>query len=167
MAYRHAITSPLGELQLHSNGRAITGLYFEEHHPTPRQRGGKLDGGPFRTVEDQLEQFFAGELREFTVVVELVGTDFQRSVWSALKGIAYGCTATYAEIAQRCHRPRAVRAVGAAIGRNPISILIPCHRVVATNGSLTGFAGGLARKQWLLDNERSGGAVSASPPSLV
>jgi methylated-DNA-[protein]-cysteine S-methyltransferase len=118
-------------------------------------------------VEDQLEQFFSGELKDFNVEVELVGTEFQRTVWSALKGIAYGCTATYAEIAKRCLRPRAVRAVGAAIGRNPISILIPCHRVVATNGSLAGFAGGLARKQWLLDNERSGGVASTAPPPLV
>lgn len=101
----------------------------------------------------QLEEYFAGSRREFDIPLDLRGTEFQRAAWQALAGIPYGTTATYSEQATRIGRPRAVRAVGAANGRNPVSIVLPCHRVVGRDGSLTGFAGGLESKRILLHLE--------------
>jgi methylated-DNA-[protein]-cysteine S-methyltransferase len=105
-------------------------------------------------VREQLAEYFAGERREFDVPMQLAGTAFQRRVWEELVRIPYGTTITYAELARRVGRPTAVRAVGAANGRNPISILVPCHRVIGADGKLTGYGGGVERKQWLLELER-------------
>ena len=108
-----------------------------------------------RQVQEQLEAYFAGQLREFKLPIILGGTDFQHAVWEALREIPYGTTCTYGDIAKKIGRPNAVRAVGHAIGQNPISIIVPCHRVIGKNGTLTGFAGGLAVKAQLLEIENS------------
>ncbi|HEV3004087.1 MAG TPA: methylated-DNA--[protein]-cysteine S-methyltransferase [Pirellulales bacterium] len=145
---------PLGTLLLVSDGDALSGLYFEEHKPSPRRDGNwRRDDGPFEAVREQLSAYFAGDLVEFDLRLVLAGTEFQRSVWRALRGIDFGQRESYAHLANRLRRPSAVRAVGAAIARNPISIVVPCHRVIGSNGALTGYAGGLERKQWLLEHE--------------
>jgi methylated-DNA-[protein]-cysteine S-methyltransferase len=149
--YYTVCASPLGELLLLSDGEALTGLYLEGHRGGPVPGSGwRRDDGPFRAVRAQLEAYFAGDLRTFDVPVTLGGTDFQRQVWSELQRVPYGATASYGELAARLGRPSAARAVGAANGRNPISIIVPCHRVVGADGALTGYAGGLERKRWLL-----------------
>jgi len=102
----------------------------------------------------QLDEYFAGDRREFSVPLDLIGTAFQISVWRSLEAIPFGDTLTYGEIAAQLGKPEASRAVGAANGRNPISIIVPCHRVVGANGSLVGFAGGVEKKAWLLGHEQ-------------
>lgn len=102
----------------------------------------------------QLREYFAGKRKDFSLPLELKGTDFQKKVWRALQKIPYGKTVTYSDIAKSIGKPKAVRAVGQAINRNPISIIIPCHRVIGKDGSLTGYAGGLWRKEWLLKHEQ-------------
>ena len=155
MRYRTEIGSPLGQLRLFCEDEALVGLYFEEHSPAPRDDSGKSDARPFRETIQQLESFFAGERTEFDLRVEFAGTTFQKEVWSALRSIPFGETTTYGKIASKSGRASAVRAVGAAVGRNPLSVIVPCHRVLGANGTLTGFAGGVERKRWLLDHEKS------------
>ncbi len=148
--------SPFGDLLLISDGDALTGLYLPQHddRPAPGPEPGSLrDDAGFRAVRDQLRAYFAGELREFEFPLRMKGTDFQRLVWKELMNIPFGTTISYAEQARRIGRAGAARAVGAANGRNPISIVVPCHRVIGANGTLTGYGGGLDRKQWLLDHE--------------
>ncbi len=148
-AYATTVDSPVGPLALTAtdiDGMALTGLHFG-----PGQTG---DAAPFAAAVDQLEEFFAGGRTSFDLPLEPTGTDFQRRVWSALREIPYGETRTYAEIAVAVGAPTASRAVGAANGRNPIGIVVPCHRVIGADGSLTGFAGGLEAKRWLLAHER-------------
>lgn len=146
--------SPVGELLLVSDGEQFTGLYLDNEAKRPRiESDWRCDDRRFRRVEEQLDEFFAGDRMAFDLPFRMVGTDFQRSVWNELLRIPYGETATYAEIAASIGKPTAVRAVGAANGRNPLSIVVPCHRVVGSDGSLTGYAGGIERKQWLLDLE--------------
>ena len=110
---------------------------------------------PFGLARQQLEAFFAGELQAFDLPLRLSGTPFQNQVWQGLLTIPYGTTMSYAELAARIGRPGASRAVGAANGRNPIGIIVPCHRVIGANGSLTGYGGGLDRKDWLISHEAS------------
>jgi len=110
---------------------------------------------PFARVKRQLQEYFDGERRTFDVPLAPDGTDFQRAVWHALTTIPYGTTCAYLDIAERVDHAKALRAVGAANGANPIPIIIPCHRVIGSDGSLTGFGGGLDTKRWLLDLERS------------
>ena len=154
MSFYETLPSPLGELRLTSDGEHLTGLYFENHARPPKPVADpQHDPGPFRRVASQLDAYFSGHLRAFDVAIAPAGTEFQRAVWSALRRIEYGCTLTYAQIAAHIDRPQAVRAVGAAIGMNPISIIVPCHRVIGSSGSLTGFAGGVERKRWLLEQE--------------
>jgi methylated-DNA-[protein]-cysteine S-methyltransferase len=146
--------SPVGELLLTAADGELTGLYMpvEVHGPpagTPR------DDGAFATVRRQLEEYFAAERRAFDLPVAPPGTPFQQRVWAELQRIGYGETITYAELAGRIGRPTAIRAAGAANGRNPVSIIIPCHRVIGSNGSLTGYGGGLEAKRILLELERS------------
>ncbi len=151
-----ACPSPFGELLLIFNGDTLTGLYLPQHAggPAPApEPGSRRDDLAFRAVRDQLRAYFAGELRDFDIPFHLHGTEFQRLVWNELSRIPFGSTISYAEQARRIGRPGAARAVGAANGRNPISIIVPCHRVIGANGSLTGYGGGLDRKQWLLDHE--------------
>lgn len=142
------INSPVGRLRLVEEDGVLTGLYFGG--------GPETAGEPtelFRRAQAQLEAYFAGNLRKFDLPVRFGGTDFQHAVWEALREIPYGTTCTYGEIARRIGRPKAVRAVGHAIGQNPISIIVPCHRVIGKDGSLTGFAGGLPVKARLLEIE--------------
>jgi methylated-DNA-[protein]-cysteine S-methyltransferase len=114
-----------------------------------------LDDRAFPDAVEQLDAYFAGELQEFDLSLHLSGTEFQRRVWNALRTIPYGETRTYGEIAQQIGAPTAFRAVGLANGHNPIAVIVPCHRVIGANGSLTGFGGGLERKSALLELERT------------
>jgi methylated-DNA-[protein]-cysteine S-methyltransferase len=155
---RHFTTlaSPLGELMLTSDGSALTGLFLEEHAGSPRsapRANWTRSEAPFRETIAQLRAYFAGERRSFALPLAGEGTDFQKSVWAALATIPFGETRTYAEIAAYIGKPGAARAVGLANGSNPISIIVPCHRVIGASGSLTGYGGGLERKRWLLEHE--------------
>ncbi len=155
------VPSPVGELLLVATDDGITHLLFE------RAAGGhvidsawRLDDGThgrastwIALVRTQLSEYFDGKRRTFDVPLSASGTSFQRGVWSTLARIDYGTTISYGELARRIHNPRAVRAVGLANGRNPISIIVPCHRVIGANGTLTGYGGGLDRKRWLLSHE--------------
>lgn len=154
--YFTTVSSPLGELTLTATDEGLCGIYFEDHKYWPPskpswQRG---NGARFDAGRTWLERYFAGEKPKVLPILDIVtGTEFQRTIWKALRSIPSGQTRTYAEIARSIDNAKAVRAVGAAIGRNPISIIVPCHRVVGSNGSLTGFAGGVERKRWLLEHE--------------
>lgn len=146
--------SPIGELLLRSDGQALTGLQMEEsNHPVHPTASWIRDPAPFRKVCRQLDEYFAGTRTAFDLPLAPEGTPFQTRVWRALRAIPYGEKAGYGEIAARIGAPGAARAVGGANGRNPIAIVIPCHRVVGSNGSLTGFGGGLDRKRFLLELE--------------
>ncbi|MBS0261428.1 MAG: methylated-DNA--[protein]-cysteine S-methyltransferase [Planctomycetes bacterium] len=160
--FYHRIDSPIGALLLVSNGTALTGLYMLDHAggPTPGAEW-RADAGAFTTVCAQLAAYFAGELRRFDLPLAPAGTPFQQTVWRALGDIPYGTTLSYGELARRIGQPQASRAVGRANGQNPISIIVPCHRVIGANGTLTGYGGGIARKRWLLEHE--GIEVKESP----
>ncbi len=149
--YAH-LESPVGQLLLTAAGDTLTGLYLprEERAPDPAWD----EGGLFLDeVQRQLRAYFAGERQTFDLPLDPVGTAWQRRVWVELARIPYGETISYAELARRAENPSAVRAAGAANGRNPISIVIPCHRVIGANGTLTGYSGGLEAKRWLLTHE--------------
>ncbi len=121
-------------------------------------------GGVLRSVIEELRAYFDGDLQHFSVPIAPKGTDFQRAAWDALTKIPYGETSTYGRQAERVGKPTAVRAIGAANGRNPIPIVVPCHRVIGSNGSLTGFAGGLQNKLWLLEHEQRVAFGADHPP---
>lgn len=145
--------SPLGKLLLAASERGLAGVYFEEHKHFRGMVGWLRDDHypVLQQTQQQLAAYFAGDRREFDLPLDLShGTDFQQSVWQALRTLAFGSTASYLSIAQFIGNPGAVRAVGAANGRNPISIVVPCHRVIASSGALTGYAGGLSNKTALL-----------------
>ena len=149
--YFTEFSSPIGSIQLHGTDAALMGVFMETHrHQPAAPRDAVRDASPLRTARTELEEYFAGERREFAVPLEPVGTTFQQRVWQALREIPYGTTISYGEIARRIGQPRASRAVGLANGRNPISIIVPCHRVIGANGTLTGYGGGLDRKRFLL-----------------
>lgn len=146
------VQSPVGDLTLTEENGALTGLYFGRL---------SLEGEEGLTAlleraSRQLEEYFAGKRKQFDLPLSLRGTEFQRQVWAALRDIPYGETRSYGQIAQAVGRPKAVRAVGMANHRNPISIIVPCHRVVGADGSLTGYGGGLENKKFLLALERGG-----------
>jgi methylated-DNA-[protein]-cysteine S-methyltransferase len=150
------LDGPLGELLLTSDGESLTGVYLAPHKGGPeRTDAWRRDDAALQPVRDQLSAYFAGDRRDFDLPLALHGTPFQRKVWEALAAIPFGETVGYAEIARRIGSPGSARAVGAAVGRNPVSIVVPCHRVVGSDGSLTGYGGGLDRKRWLLDHERA------------
>jgi methylated-DNA-[protein]-cysteine S-methyltransferase len=143
--------SPIGRLLLAQDGAGLCQLTFEQHkHPRPVQADWQRDDGAFAETDRQLEAYFAGTRRAFDLPLALHGTDFQKRVWQALLHVRYGRTTTYAALAQVIGRAGAYHAVGAAVGMNPISIIVPCHRVLGSNGSLTGYAGGIERKARLL-----------------
>lgn len=142
--------SPLGQVLLTGDDRGITSIHTGWHGVAPP---GRRDDSALAEAVTQLSAYFTGVRHEFTLPLSPAGTPFQRAVWEALRDIPYGETTTYGAIAARVGRPSAVRAVGAAIGRNPIAIVIPCHRVIGASGQLTGYAGGLAAKRALLDLE--------------
>jgi methylated-DNA-[protein]-cysteine S-methyltransferase len=149
------VDPPLGPVRLARTANGLAGLWFEgqKHHPGPLAAPLRPDDPLLRQASDTLQRYFAGEAAAFDLPLDLHGTPFQRSVWQALLRIPAGRTCSYGEIAQAIGAPQAVRAVGAAVGRNPASLVVPCHRVLGRDGSLTGYAGGVQRKQALLTLE--------------
>ena len=159
------LPTPIGRLIVASNGRAIAGVWMANAAPDDdewQDRRG-IDH-VLVAARAELVAYFQGKLETFTVPLAPNGTEFQRRVWTALTRIPYGTTISYAELARRVENEAAVRAVGAANGRNPIPIIVPCHRVIGSDGSLTGFGGGLDRKRWLLHHEKS---LPAEQPRLL
>lgn len=142
------VESPIGLVEIGGSSQAITGLKFVEN-----RREGVSDNPVICAALDQISDYFLGKRKTFDMVIMLRGTAFQVSVWRQLARVPFGETASYTAIAEGIHKARAVRAVGAANGRNPISIVVPCHRIIGNDGSLTGYGGGLWRKEWLLRHE--------------
>jgi methylated-DNA-[protein]-cysteine S-methyltransferase len=169
MTYRFkTMFSPVGELTLVASDTGLTAILWENDDPERVRLGTMVRDGDdpiLVAAEQQLHAYFAGTLIAFTVPLDFQGTDFQKSVWAALLTIPFGETRSYGEIARQIGRPSASRAVGAANGRNPISIIAPCHRVIGSNGALTGFAGGLEAKASLLAIE--GREARVAEPMLV
>jgi methylated-DNA-[protein]-cysteine S-methyltransferase len=160
--YCHTDT-PLGTILLTGNGGALSGLYFTGHeHSRTVGATWEEDEAPFSSVRHQLDEYFDGRRTGFDVKIALRGSPFELTVWEALQGIPYGTTVSYGEIAGRIGRPKAARAVGAANGRNPVSIIVPCHRVIGADASLTGYGWGVERKAWLIDHEKLS-PISPSP----
>ncbi len=145
--------SPVGPLLLSGDREALTGLWFGD--ASAAREGWQRDDGRFAAEHAQLDDFFAGQRTRFEIPLRLEGSPFELAVWSALQAIPYGTTTTYGEVAGRIGRPGRARAVGAANGRNPIAIVVPCHRVIGAGGKLTGYGGGLHNKRLLLELEGS------------
>lgn len=153
--YFTTLGSPIGTLVITGDGVSITGLYTPGHRDYERAQTGVQQPDLFGDAAQQLREYFAGTRKDFDLALKVTGTGFQRSVWQALTAIPYGETRSYAAIGALIQKPEAARAVGSANGRNPLLIFIPCHRVVAANGALCGYAGGEQVKLWLLQHERS------------
>ncbi len=152
--------SPLGRLLLFGTARGLSGIMMSRHrHFEGKQKEWQRDDAKWSGVAKQLREYFEGKRRDFKIALDVHGTEFQTKVWSALCTIPYGRTASYGDIARKIGNPKAVRAVGLANGRNPVSIVVPCHRVIGADGSLTGYGGGLDRKTILLDLERRVGVA--------
>jgi methylated-DNA-[protein]-cysteine S-methyltransferase len=154
------VESPIGRLMLTSDGEALTGLYMNlyRNKPTKRPNPGadwmqNATKDPFQAAARQLQEYFSGKRQRFDLPLNPRGTEFQQRVWRELLKIPFGETRTYGQLARHLDNPNGSRAVGLANGRNPISIIVPCHRVIGADGSLTGFGGGLERKEWLLSHE--------------
>lgn len=146
--------SPIGELTLTTDGESLTGIHMNEQRHSPKIPATyRRDDVALAHVVEQLNAYFAGELTDFELPMTMRGTEFQRRVWAALCEIPYGETISYGELARWVGNPKASRAVGLANGRNPVAIVVPCHRVIGADGSLTGYGGGLERKVWLLEHE--------------
>ncbi|MEU3096700.1 methylated-DNA--[protein]-cysteine S-methyltransferase [Streptomyces sp. NPDC006967] len=155
MRQHTVIDSPYGPLTLVADDGVLCGLYMTgQRHRPPEESFGAPDDTPFAGAKEQLTAYFAGELKEFSLQLRLHGTPFQRRVWEQLTHVPYGETRTYGQLADALGNPKASRAVGLANGRNPVGIIVPCHRVIGAGGGLTGYGGGLERKQRLLDLER-------------
>lgn len=162
LAYK-TMDSPVGKLKLVASGKGLVAVLWENDEPLRVRLGeqDKEEGHPILLqAERQLGEYFCGQRMSFSVPIDLGGTPFQKNVWDALLAIPFGETRTYGELARRLGNPKASRAVGAATGKNPISIIVPCHRVIGSTGRLTGFAGGLEVKARLLTLER-GSTASA------
>ena len=154
------LKTPIGTVEVIESGGAVVEVDFRDRPP-----GGRSDSSPcLRGCQEQLDEYFRGRRRLFDLKLDPQGTDFQRRVWEALVRIPYGQTTSYGRIAVSLGNGRSVRAVGAANGRNPIPIIIPCHRVVGAGGDLIGYGGGLWRKKWLLDHEQSVSAADGLVP---
>lgn len=151
------VDTPLGVFVIAARDGALVGGWFEGQKYFPRivdGEGWRCGETPLlREARAQLQAYFAGTRQRFDVPLAPEGTAFQQQVWQALCAVPFGATTTYAQLARQLGRPAAFHPVGAAVGRNPISLLVPCHRALGSDGSLTGYAGGLARKRWLLDHE--------------
>lgn len=161
--WHDVVDSPIGPLTVsvvdpgQGGEPELTGVFFPQHrHPVDPEVLGAPDPVPVHRVRTQLEEYFAGDRTAFDLPLAPAGTPFQLTVWAALGEIPYGETIDYGELARRIDRPTASRAVGAANGRNPISVVVPCHRVIGSTGTLTGYGGGVERKQALLDLEQRG-----------
>ncbi|HTS97101.1 MAG TPA: methylated-DNA--[protein]-cysteine S-methyltransferase [Streptosporangiaceae bacterium] len=157
MTVSHTITeSPLGELTLVADDGRLTGVYFPHHWYAPDPATfGPRSGAGFAAARDQLAEYFAGDRTRFELALAPRGDAFQAKVWKLIADIPYGQTTTYGDLARAVGGPVTPRDVGAAVGRNPLSVVVPCHRVVGQDGRLTGYAGGLARKRFLLDLEET------------
>jgi methylated-DNA-[protein]-cysteine S-methyltransferase len=148
------LDSPIGELLLLGDGRALRGLYMQGgRRPVAIRSGWERSAAPFASVCAQLQEYFAGRRSAFELSLALTGTPFERQVWRALQAIPYGETSSYGELARAIGHPSAARAVGVANARNPIAVIVPCHRVIGASGALTGYGGGLERKRLLLELE--------------
>ncbi len=146
--------SPVGELTLTGSAEGLTGVWFDTDRHQHDRSAWRRDDALFAETRRQLEEYFVGTRQMFDLKLAAQGTAFQQQVWAALCTIPFGETRSYGEQARSIHNEKAVRAVGLANGKNPIGIIVPCHRVIGANGSLTGYAGGLTRKQWLLAHEK-------------
>jgi len=155
--------SPQGSMVIAATGKGVAGVYFKGQKHFPETRDWRRDPRhpALRQAKRELQEYFARRRRRFTVPVDPAGTPFQRAVWKAIAKVRFGGTLTYGELARRAGHPGSARAAGAATGRNPLGILVPCHRIVGADGSLTGYAGGLARKRALLALERSTSPVAS------
>ena len=171
--FLHRIASPIGTILLVSDGKSIRALDFGDYEERMlrllRAHYGEVELTPAETparFRKAIEAYFKGDLNALeSLPVETAGTGFQRTVWKALREIPAGTTRSYGELAARIGKPKASRAVGLANGSNPVGIIVPCHRVIGADGSLTGYGGGLERKRWLLDHERGKSAISATSSS--
>ena len=164
MIFFQQISSPVGPLLIAADDAGLRHLEFEHNrYCADRKRWQEGEHPVLDATQAQLAEYFSGKRQQFNLPLAPQGTDFQRHVWQALAGIAYGQTISYAELAKRVQRPNASRAVGAANGRNPLPIVLPCHRVIGSNGALTGFGGGLPIKTYLLRLE---GALSEASEHL-
>lgn len=153
--YFDCLDSPLGELLIVGDGEHVTRLYLPNHKRAAQPNDSwRQAAEPFAQARQELAEYFAGQRQVFEVPIHAGGTPFQQRVWEQLAQIPFGMTISYAELARRLGQPNASRAVGNANGRNPISIIVPCHRVIGADGRLTGYAGGIDNKRWLLDWER-------------
>jgi methylated-DNA-[protein]-cysteine S-methyltransferase len=169
ITYYTYFESPIDPILLTSDGAALTGLYMVERKHGPEVGSDWVrndDAAPFAEAQRQLADYFAGVLTEFDLPLTPEGTEFQRRVWTELTCIPYGQTISYGELARRIGQPGSARAVGLANGRNPISIVVPCHRVIGANGKLVGYGGGLPRKQALLALETAACGDSSDSPVL-
>lgn len=156
MVLRHTLTvTPVGELTLVARGDALVGVYFDQQSESGAETGIWVSPADSVLSEaaDQIHAYFAGALTEFTINYVLPSGSFSAHVWRALETIPYGHTTTYGDVARTLGKPRAARAVGSAVGRNPLSIIVPCHRVIGADGTITGYGGGLDRKRYLLQLE--------------
>jgi len=165
MRYYDYLETPHGRMLLVANGDGLAGAYFvgQKYYPKP-DASWKRDPRALERAKRELTEYFAGKRRSFGVALAPEGTPFQRAVWREIGKISCGETLTYAELARRAGRPGAARAAGAATGQNPLSVIVPCHRIVGSNGSLTGYAGGLPRKKALLALESCGAGSAATSP---
>ncbi|HVV08864.1 methylated-DNA--[protein]-cysteine S-methyltransferase [Amycolatopsis sp.] len=160
------VDSPVGPLTLVGEDGDLSGIYLREHrHMPPQERFGEYVEGGLPQVAEQLQEYFARQRTEFELPLRLNGTPFQRTVWAALQEIPYGETISYGELAQHIGRPTASRAVGLANGKNPVSIVVPCHRVIGSTGDLTGYGGGIDVKRSLLHFEREASELSLFTPA--
>jgi methylated-DNA-[protein]-cysteine S-methyltransferase len=152
--YYTLMESPIGSLMLSGGAGGLTGVHVcNQKHAPSIQSDWICDEKPFHNAIEQLQEYFSGQRTEFDLKLNPVGTDFQKKVWQALCAIQYGKSCGYGELATAIGNPKAARAVGMANGQNPLSIIVPCHRVIGANGSLTGYGGGLRAKEWLLRHE--------------
>ena len=160
MTYKQYITSPQGMVEVCANEKGITAITFVDKSDVQKESGEHIRGNAI-TQEgcDQLTAYFNKRLSSFDLPLNAMGTDFQKRVWQALLEVPYGQTASYADIATAIENPKSVRAVGMANGRNPVAIVVPCHRIIGSNKTLTGYAGGLERKQYLLNLEGAQGVL--------
>jgi methylated-DNA-[protein]-cysteine S-methyltransferase len=166
MNYYSVIKSPVNDLMLVADDSALVGLYFAgcDHIPAANRRWTLDPKHPvLQQAATQLDEYFAGKRTEFSLPMRLAGTEFQEKVWRQIARIPYGETISYSDLAKRAGATRAIRAVGTSTGRNPVAIVIPCHRVVGKDGNMRGFAGGLERKRRLLDLEKPNQTALSSP----